>query len=222
MSIRRTSTQAENYSALRELLIDAAMTSQRPWRNADNPLDVNDDGEVEPLDALNIINKLNAEGPHELPPPQAGDPPMRYYDCNGDGEVGPIDASERHQSLERAQRRSERRRGRVARRPSRLASGSAGCLRGAGSQSECDGRACRPNTTACDGKQSDLAPSRAAPAEDRDTVWPVAASSRSEADPPRQPCPSRTRWSRRIGGWPSARPTNRFWTTLDGQAVRDL
>jgi len=84
--------EAENYAALRELLVDAAMTSQRPWRNADEPLDVNDDDQVEPLDALNIINKLNAEGPHTLPPPEAGDPPMRYYDCNGDGDVGPIDA----------------------------------------------------------------------------------------------------------------------------------
>jgi len=84
--------QPANYGALRELLIDAAMTSQRPWHNADNPLDVNDNGGVEPLDALIIINKLNVEGPHKLPPPQAGDPPMRYYDCNGDGEVGPIDA----------------------------------------------------------------------------------------------------------------------------------
>lgn len=84
--------QAENYAALRALLVDAAMTSQRPWRNADNPLDVNDDDAVEPIDALNIINKLNTEGPHKLPPPQAGDPPLRYYDCNGDGDVGPIDA----------------------------------------------------------------------------------------------------------------------------------
>jgi len=84
--------EAENYAALRALLVDAAMTSQRPWRNAGNPLDVNGNGGVEPLDALNIINKLNAEGPHKLPPPQAGDPPLRYYDCNGDGDVGPIDA----------------------------------------------------------------------------------------------------------------------------------
>ncbi len=84
--------EAENYAALRALLVDAAMTSQRPWRNADKPLDVNGNGGVEPLDALNIINKLNAEGPHTLPPPQAGDLPLRYYDCNGDGDVGPIDA----------------------------------------------------------------------------------------------------------------------------------
>lgn len=84
--------EAENYAALRALLVDAAMTSQRPWRNADNPLDVNGNGGVEPLDALNIINKLNSEGPHTLPPPEAGDLPLRYYDCNGDGDVGPIDA----------------------------------------------------------------------------------------------------------------------------------
>ncbi len=81
-----------NFAALRQLLIDAAMTSQKPWRNADDPLDVNTDDKVEPLDALIIINKLNEEGPHKLPPPQAGDPPMRFYDCNGDGEVAPVDA----------------------------------------------------------------------------------------------------------------------------------
>lgn len=84
--------QSANYTALQELLVDAAMTSQKPWRNADEPLDVNDDTRVEPIDALIIINKLNDVGPHTLPPPKAGDPPMRYYDCNGDGDIGPVDA----------------------------------------------------------------------------------------------------------------------------------
>jgi len=88
---RKDLQQPANYAALRELLIDAAMTSQRPWRNADNPLDVNHNGNVEALDALNIINRLNAQGPHELPVPQAGDP-LRYYDCNGDNHLSPLDA----------------------------------------------------------------------------------------------------------------------------------
>jgi hypothetical protein len=65
-----------------------------PWRNPLNPLDVDADGEVAPIDAHLILNELNREdGPHELPvPPVAPDLPPPFYDVTGDNFVAPIDA----------------------------------------------------------------------------------------------------------------------------------
>jgi VCBS repeat-containing protein len=69
--------------------------SPRPvsvWQNNVQPLDVNNDGFVTPLDALLIINSLNIDGSRPLPspavPPNA---PPPFYDTNGDGEISPVD-----------------------------------------------------------------------------------------------------------------------------------
>ncbi len=82
--------QAANYSQLREMLVDAAMQSQKPWRNPADRYDVTGNGSIEPLDVLRIINKINADGSHELPPPTNSPPP--YYDVSGDGSITPQDA----------------------------------------------------------------------------------------------------------------------------------
>jgi hypothetical protein len=59
------------------------------WHNAANPLDVNGDGQVTPLDVLTLINYLNMQpGPGRLPPA----PPPAYYDVNQDGQCTPRDA----------------------------------------------------------------------------------------------------------------------------------
>ncbi len=84
--------EGENYSELKEMLLDAAMTSQKPWRNAGEPHDVDDDGLVAPLDVLLIINVLNDVGPYELPRPTAAETPPPFYDTNGDGWIAPSDA----------------------------------------------------------------------------------------------------------------------------------
>lgn len=81
----------ENYEALRELLIDAAMETQKPWMNASNALDVNDDGRVQALDVLLLVNKINAEGNIKLPPPTGTELPEFFYDCSGDGLISPLD-----------------------------------------------------------------------------------------------------------------------------------
>ena len=68
------------------------MANQKPWRNPDNPLDVDKSQSVFPLDALVIINRLNSTGPRicrrrprsQLTPP--------FYDCNGDNQVTALDA----------------------------------------------------------------------------------------------------------------------------------
>lgn len=59
------------------------------WQNATNRHDVNNDGEVSPIDALLIINDLNARGSRELPGTNTSTPP--FIDVNGDSTVSPLD-----------------------------------------------------------------------------------------------------------------------------------
>jgi VCBS repeat-containing protein len=68
--------------------VDITIKQAPPWQNQ-NPLDVNDDGCVSPIDALIIINKGYSE---ELSTPDAENGPPPYYDVNGDNWVSPIDA----------------------------------------------------------------------------------------------------------------------------------
>jgi len=69
------------------------MTVPNPYQNAADPRDANNDGWVTPIDALIVINDLNANGPRELPIPVEPplDPP-HYLDINGDLFITPIDA----------------------------------------------------------------------------------------------------------------------------------
>lgn len=80
-----------NYDFLREVLIDAAMATQKPWTNETNALDVNNDGFVHPLDVLLVINKINQDGSGELPAPTGTDMPDMLYDCSGDNLVSALD-----------------------------------------------------------------------------------------------------------------------------------
>lgn len=60
------------------------------WHNPLNPLDVNSDGRVAPLDALHVINRLNETGAGELPTTRGDNDKM--IDVNNDGRVSPLDA----------------------------------------------------------------------------------------------------------------------------------
>ena len=64
-----------------------------PWQNPVKQLDVNDDGSVSPIDALQIINSLNANGVRVLPRQDSGtsDWPPPFLDTNGDGHVTAVD-----------------------------------------------------------------------------------------------------------------------------------
>ena len=64
------------------------LENSAPYHNESLPLDVNGDGVVTALDALLIINYLNAYGPGEV---GHGDPSFGY-DVNGDGMVTALDA----------------------------------------------------------------------------------------------------------------------------------
>jgi hypothetical protein len=66
--------------------------AQKPWQNPHNPLDVDHNGVVIPLDALIIINRVNSVGSQKLAPPVANQSPPPYYDANGDGNLTPLDA----------------------------------------------------------------------------------------------------------------------------------
>ncbi|MBC8353053.1 MAG: hypothetical protein H8E66_13740, partial [Planctomycetes bacterium] len=65
------------------------------YQNATNKHDVNNDGQVSPLDALLIINALNQHGsgslPDSLPSSSQYLPPNVYLDVDGDGFVAPGD-----------------------------------------------------------------------------------------------------------------------------------
>ena len=55
-----------------------------PWQNSPNQYDVNNDGGVSPIDALLLINYINAgPPPNPLPLPKPAGYP--FYDVDGDG-----------------------------------------------------------------------------------------------------------------------------------------
>ena len=63
------------------------------WQNLREPLDVDDNGLVAPLDVLIVINKINRDGAGLLPLPATPDEvPPPYYDVNGDDQLSPLDA----------------------------------------------------------------------------------------------------------------------------------
>jgi hypothetical protein len=66
------------------------LVNPNPFHNESNPYDVNADGQVNPLDALLIINSISRNGG---PGPISQFPsPDRFYDVNGDGLITALDA----------------------------------------------------------------------------------------------------------------------------------
>jgi hypothetical protein len=66
------------------------------FTNPSNPLDVNNDGYVTPMDALFVMNFLNTHGPVDLKNLFSGGAEgeagvIHYYDTNGDGIISPAD-----------------------------------------------------------------------------------------------------------------------------------
>ena len=65
----------------------------RPWQNPDKPEDVNNDGQVTPMDVLALVTQINANGPRVLPlVPEPGEAIPPYWDVTGDGELTASDA----------------------------------------------------------------------------------------------------------------------------------
>jgi len=71
--------------------VDLAISDNDPafWTNPNNPLDVNNQSGVDPLDVLILINEINTTGPRLLDP--AKDLGLGFIDPNRDGRVDPLD-----------------------------------------------------------------------------------------------------------------------------------
>ena len=71
---------------------DVFVVNAKPWQNPANPLDVNHDGFVSPVDAVIMINRLNTQSAATLPVPTPGFFPSEFhYDVNGDNTLAPVD-----------------------------------------------------------------------------------------------------------------------------------
>ncbi|MBM4093417.1 MAG: hypothetical protein FJ276_29005, partial [Planctomycetes bacterium] len=62
-----------------------------PWHNARDHRNVDDHGDITPIDALLVINYLNSNPGNPLPPQPPFVPPP-FYDVSGDNQITPIDA----------------------------------------------------------------------------------------------------------------------------------
>ncbi|WP_146407579.1 DUF4465 domain-containing protein [Allorhodopirellula heiligendammensis] len=72
---------------------DVWVVTDRPYQNFVQHADVNADGLVSSVDALTIINRINADAEFILPPPTStADFAGIYYDVSGDGLVTSLDA----------------------------------------------------------------------------------------------------------------------------------
>ena len=81
---------ADNFRALADLFIDAAVTpAESDWQSPIEPLDVNSDGLVSPVDALIAINGINAGNAGTLTGLPGADDFL--YDVTGNGELSPLD-----------------------------------------------------------------------------------------------------------------------------------
>lgn len=70
------------------------------WTNVGDEFDVNDDGSIDPLDALAVINAINNGGSRILRPDR--DLALDFVDVNMDGSLDPLDALAMTNFLNRA------------------------------------------------------------------------------------------------------------------------
>jgi hypothetical protein len=93
LTINSLATPA-NYATLKQKLIAAIEATEptSPWTNPVDPLDVDNDTFVSPLDALLILNELNSVGARQIEPPSGSNGPPPYIDTTGDGFVSPLDS----------------------------------------------------------------------------------------------------------------------------------
>lgn len=61
-----------------------------PWQNPRHWADVNDDGDIAPVDVLTLINDINWNGTRSLATPASPGPPP-FLDPSGDGGIAPDD-----------------------------------------------------------------------------------------------------------------------------------
>lgn len=90
LNVRVTAADPENAVGIDDFTLEI-VTSEHPWQNPNNPLDVSGEGTVEPRDVLIVINYVNRNpGNSQLPPPPQTPPP--FYDVAGNDQVVALDA----------------------------------------------------------------------------------------------------------------------------------
>lgn len=88
--VRDTASLASRIAVVTVAVVDYA---NHPWRNPNEPMDVDASGAVVPQDALVLINRLNERGPGPLPPrPTGADSPPGFFDPSGDDFLSSNDA----------------------------------------------------------------------------------------------------------------------------------
>jgi hypothetical protein len=90
-SFRYTVTDNRNGVSNAALVSITVTDIPEPWHNKPRPLDVDDDGVLSPLDAVLIVNQINAGGAGVLPTPAPGNPPSAFVDVDGDNFLTPVD-----------------------------------------------------------------------------------------------------------------------------------
>jgi len=76
----------------RQELVLQVQSNPAPWRNPRNPLDVDRDGRIGPLDVLAVINAINASTDKRLPLPRNSQTlNLPDIDVDGDGQMTPLD-----------------------------------------------------------------------------------------------------------------------------------
>lgn len=86
-----TATSDSNGAQITSQVDIEVVRAAPPWQNKHWALDVNDDGELGPIDVLVVINALNRMGLarlDRLPPPGS----TTFIDVNGDRQLTPLDA----------------------------------------------------------------------------------------------------------------------------------
>ncbi|XZE51488.1 dockerin type I domain-containing protein [Planctomycetaceae bacterium SH139] len=99
------SVSAEGYQGDSD---DVTVLDDEPlfFQNPNDPLDVNGDGKVRPIDALQIINVLNRTGGPRMLDPLV-DPAPPYFDVSGDYLLSPIDALQIINAINRGEAEGE-------------------------------------------------------------------------------------------------------------------
>ena len=93
LALTVTATSLSGQYSVSNAFTVAVGTGQSPFQNPVEPRDVNGDGQITPVDALIVINRINSFGPGPLGGAGrggSGEGPM-WVDVNGDGVISPLD-----------------------------------------------------------------------------------------------------------------------------------
>ena len=93
--LRTRHTAANRCRPCVEQLEGRLLLAASPWHNAFLPPDVDADGKIAPLDALLVVNELNANGSRQLVQAEGESPASevtKFVDVNGDEFISPVDA----------------------------------------------------------------------------------------------------------------------------------